>query len=1019
MSRIINISRFRIAVNGEANVIDLGCRLRRSLLEDIPGLAVTAVRIDGVAHEFQPVPGARETALDIIMNIKKLRVRSAADSVRCTLDCARAIVTAADLELDNGEVVDAGLHIAHLSPGARLRLEVMLEKDTGRGVSSRAPNGFIPVDASFSPVKRVGVSTCADFLEITVETDGSVTPESALADAMRSLGESHSYEVLTVPERVTPHVEIGPEFSRDPFCGMEPPSGLELAKRSYERFLSEGLARLMDSLFPLVSRRLDPYDDMASRRRHTTRERRIDLLGFRLNYPDVTPEQCIDQGISYQADLLLNVRVMRNDKDLVFSADHPQALSGEEINLGPIPLMTDSGLFVINGARRAAIMVMQEDGRVLGAGELLEMQLSALISQMKPVLEDRMNLRGWLSADILHVLPFSATIQDLMTSSNWSQYLDETNPLASLTHKTRISALGLVGEEADEQLRLLHNSHFGRYCYLQTPEGPNIGLILSTCVYTRLDADGNVLTPYYRVEDGKVGDVVYLTAEQEAGIKIADFSAIDSDGRLTGEDVLVRLGPDIIRVSSDEVDMVAVSPVQSLSVSAGLIPFLGHDDPNRALMAANMQRQALPLIRSEQPLVKSGLERLAARDCGEMVTAKRAGRVVEATAERVIVRTPSGDDVYPLSVYRRTNQDSCFHHIAVVTAGESVEEGQLLAEAPGTRGGEIALGRNVLVAYMPFKGLNFEDAICASDELLSEDTFTSVRLCKLHADTAGADVWVAPVGARLNPGDVLVQESSGRRRDLLRVPPYNPVVVVDVRRSGEAVVITLAELSRIQPGDKFSARAGNKGVIARVLPRSQMPYMEDGTPIQMVLNTVGVVSRLNPGQILETHYGMLARALGVQFTIPPFMSPPHDLLRVKLAEAGLSETGMVTLYDGMTGRKFESPVTVGWQYIYKLAHTVDDKIRAVSTTFPSAITHQPVYGGQRLGFREMWALEAYNASSTLQEFLTIKSDDLRGRERAALALLSGEDVEPAGEGESLRLLANYLRGLGIDVEEVR
>ena len=993
----------------------LGVKLRRAILTDISGLAATAVRIEGVSHEFQALPGAREDVLDLILNLKSVRLAYSKDKVTAPLKSQGPQVTAGELNSSGARVANPDLVLANLSAGASLKMEVVFERGTGVRETTQVPDGFLPIDACFCPVTRVAVKPSADSLDITVETDGSLTPAVALSEAMQLVGDTRDYENLPLAEPApAPEVRVPPEFNRDPFAGTAPPHLLQVTTESYKWFLDAGIPKLLETLFPLKSQADSSEGSPANR---------LDLLDHKLKMPSQSPDQCRTAGETYAARLIVRVRLSRNIGEPEFSYRKP-VVTEQEVDMGAIPLMTDDGSFIIRGAHKTCILPIDRDLKVQRVGDLVYRELADLVSRMKPVLAERMAVGGSDSlrpTDVLKLIPFTAVANDLFLSAPWCQYTDETNPLAAVTHARRVSFKG-IPDDAVEDIRQISCKQYGRLGYLETPEGPNIGLIQSLCNYTKVGEHGELLVPYKKVSKGKISaKIEYLSPEQEASLTIADASEVGADGKFVADRVIVREGDDIRRVPVDEVDYVSVSTIQGISASASLTPFLGSDDPNRALMGANMQRQAVPLVKTEQPLVKSGSEARVARESGLMVLAKRRGTVVEATGERIVVLAGKGKDVYELDKFRRTNQACCANQKPIVSAGQEVTEGQPLADTASTYGGELALGRNVLVAYMPFRGYTLEDAICISDELVGAEAFTSVHLHQFETNTSDQEAWAVPVGARVNPGDVLVQESSGRRRTLLTASLRNPGVVVACMRSEGRIGVVIAEKRGVKIGDKFSARHGNKGVVAKVLPRSEMPHMEDGTPVQMVLNTMGVISRLNMGQILETHCGALANALGTSLTIPPFQNPPLELLKKTLAQAGLGETGMFTLYDGSTGRPFESPVTVGYLYMLKLNHMVDDKIHAVATGVPSLLTGQPTapLRANMLGFLEMWALQAYNASATLQESLTIKCDDAEGREKAALALLAGETVEPAGEGQSLKLLERALMGLGISVEEER
>ena len=728
--------------------------------------------------------------------------------------------------------------------------------------------------------------------------------------------------------------------------------------------------------------------------------------------------------------------------------------------------------------------------RLRSVGELLQNQFRIGLSRMERVVRERMTIQDVevITPQVLiNIRPVVAAIKEFFGSSQLSQFMDQTNPLAELTHKRRLSALGPGGlsrERAGFEVRDVHHSHYGRICPIETPEGPNIGLIGSLGTYGRINEFGFIETPYRKVnkEKGAVTEeIVYLTADEEDKYVIAQANApLDDEGHFIRDRVNARHGPEILVVSTDKVDYMDVSPKQVVSVATALIPFLEHDDANRALMGANMQRQAVPLLRTEAPLVGTGMEWRTAADSGIVVLARNSGVVEKVTGNSVVVRTDSGTrDAYSLLKFERSNQGTCINQKPIVKAGGRVEAGDVIADGPSTDQGELALGRNVLVAFMPWEGYNYEDAILISDKLVKEDVFTSIHIEEYECDArdtklgpeeitrdipnVGEDVLkdldergIIRVGAEVRPGDILVGkvtpkgeteltaeerllraifgEKAREVRDTsLRVPHGESGKVVDVkvfsRDNGDELApgvnqlvrVYVAQKRKISEGDKMAGRHGNKGVISRILPEEDMPFLPDGTPVEIVLNPLGVPSRMNIGQVLECHLGWAAKALGIHVATPVFDGAGEKDIVEMLGKSGLPENGKTFLRDGRTGRTFDHEITVGYVYMLKLAHLVDDKIHARSTGPYSLVTQQPLggkaqFGGQRFGEMEVWALEAYGSSYTLQEILTVKSDDVIGRVKTYEAIVKGENVPEPGVPESFKVLIKELQSLGLDVK---
>ncbi len=860
--------------------------------------------------------------------------------------------------------------------------------------------------------------------------------------------------------------------------------------------------------------------------------------------------------------------------------------------------------------------------RVRSVGELLENQFRLGLVRMERSIKERMNLLDMetvLPHDLINAKPVVAAIKEFFSSSQLSQFMDQTNPLAEITHKRRLSALGpggLTRERAGFEVRDVHPSHYSRICPIETPEGPNIGLITSLATYARINDFGFIEAPYRRVRKAKAtDDIEYLSAiDGEKYVVAQANSRLDGSGRLASENITARFSGDFITATPDKVEYMDVSPKQVVSVATALIPFLEHDDANRALMGSNMQRQAVPLIKSEAPLVGTGMEAVVARDSGYVVQAVRAGVVESVDARKIVVRADSSKksegrrgrdvdlDVYDLVKFQRSNQNTCITQTPVVRIGQPVKRGQVLADGPAIDHGELALGKNVLVAFMPWGGYNFEDAILISERLVKDDTYTSIHIeefeveardTKLGKEDITRDIpnigeealrnldesGIIRIGAEVKPGDILVGkvtpkgetqltpeekllraifgEKAGDVKDTsLQVPPGVEGIVVDVKifsrkgldkdertksienedsiklqrdlqdelriieaeknkkirklllgkvvgrdlmdpetgdvilkKKGKLTAEILKRLSdenvrhivladpdeqkeleaierrakeqaeilqtmydekvgrlkrgdelppgviklvkvyiamkrRVSVGDKMAGRHGNKGVVSRILPEEDMPYLPDGTPVEIVLNPLGVPSRMNVGQILETHLGWAAKALGLHVSTAVFDGASESEIKELLKKATLPSSGQTTLYDGRTGDPFETPVTVGHMYMMKLHHLVDDKIHARSIGPYSLVTQQPLggkaqFGGQRLGEMEVWALQAYGASSTLQEFLTVKSDDVPGRSRMYEAIVKGEPFLEPGLPESFNVLVKELQSLGLDVELIK
>ncbi len=728
--------------------------------------------------------------------------------------------------------------------------------------------------------------------------------------------------------------------------------------------------------------------------------------------------------------------------------------------------------------------------RLRSVGELLQNQFRIGLARMERVVRERMTIQDIDAVTpqaLINIRPVAAAIKEFFGSSQLSQFMDQTNPLAELTHKRRLSALGPGGlsrDRASFEVRDVHHSHYGRMCPIETPEGPNIGLIGSLSTYARINDYGFIEAPYRKVdkEHGRVTDQTdYMTADVEDIYMVAEANEpLDKDGYFINKRVGCRFLDQILEVDRNKVDYMDVSPKQLVSVATAMIPFLENDDANRALMGSNMQRQAVPLIKPQAPLIGTGIEYRAAKDSGVCIVAKNSGVVEKVTASEIVVRNTKGQkDQYKLLKYKRSNQGTCINQRPIVKKGEKVTEGDILADGPSTDNGEIALGKNVLIGFMTWEGYNYEDAILISEELVRDDVYTSIHIeeyesesrdTKLGPEEITRDIpnvgedslkdlderGIIRIGAEVRSGDILVGkvtpkgeteltaeerllraifgEKAREVRDTsLRVPHGESGIIVDVkvftRENGDElppgvnqlVRVYIAQKRKISVGDKMAGRHGNKGVISRILPMEDMPFLPDGTPLQIVLNPLGVPSRMNIGQVLEVHLGYAAKVLGWKIATPVFDGAGEEDIFETLEKAGLPKDGKTVLYDGRTGEPFDNRVTVGYMYYLKLAHLVDDKIHARSTGPYSLVTQQPLggkaqFGGQRFGEMEVWALAAYGAAYSLQEVLTVKSDDVVGRVKTYEAIVKGENVPEPGIPESFKVLMKELQSLALDVK---
>ncbi|MDX2084920.1 MAG: DNA-directed RNA polymerase subunit beta [Candidatus Melainabacteria bacterium] len=738
--------------------------------------------------------------------------------------------------------------------------------------------------------------------------------------------------------------------------------------------------------------------------------------------------------------------------------------------------------------------------RIRAVGELLQNQFRVGLTRLERIVKERMTLQDvetLTPSNLLNPKPLLAAIREFYGSSQLSQFMDQTNPLAELTHKRRLSALGpggLTRERAGFAVRDIHPSHYGRICPVETPEGPNAGLIGSLSTYARVNDYGFLETPYFVVRNGQVTEEIdFLSADEEDRYRVAPGDVRrDENGYLVGHQIPCRYRSEFAIAEPVDVDYVGVSPLQIVSVGTALIPFLEHDDANRALMGANMQRQAVPLIRTDRPCVGTGLEKRAAQDSGMVITASVAGVVTKVTGEFVDIRNAEDGKLvrHQLIKYLRSNQDTCMNHRPIIQEGVEVQVGDVIADGASTKQGELALGRNVLVAFMPWEGYNYEDAILISDRLVRDDVFTSIHIEKLEIDArttklgpeeitreipnVGEDALrnlddrgIVRIGARVYADDILVgkitpkgesehppeekllraifaEKARDVRDNSLRVPHGEGGRVVDVkvfdREKGDelppgantVVRVYVAQKRKISVGDKIAGRHGNKGIISRIMPSEDMPFLPDGTPVDIILNPLGVPSRMNVGQTYETLLGLASYLTGNIYEVPPFDEMFEEEASNKAVHAEVKRAieasgknwilpnGKAILHDGRTGDPFDNPVSIGYMLLMKLVHLVDDKIHARSTGPYSLVTQQPLggkaqFGGQRFGEMEVWALEAYGAAYTLQEMLTIKSDDVTGRSRAYEAIVKGENLNRPGIPESFKVLVRELQSIGLDI----
>jgi DNA-directed RNA polymerase subunit beta len=824
-------------------------------------------------------------------------------------------------------------------------------------------------------------------------------------------------------------------------------------------------------------------------------EREEDRLGERLLMPQ---EGVLDEEIAVQSIKIIDPNDPEGERELTVIGNGMVDRSYKHITPADIIASVSYFFNLLHRVGHTDDIDHLGNRRLRSVGELLQNQFRIGLSRMERVVRERMSIQDTSSVtpqQLINIRPVIASIKEFFGSSQLSQFMDQTNPLAELTHKRRLSALGpggLTRERAGFEVRDVHYSHYGRMCPIETPEGPNIGLINSLSSYARVNEFGFIETPYRRVdpETNAVTDQIdYLTADEEDNYVVAQANAVlAEDGRFAEEEVFVRFRGENEMVTPDKIDYMDVSPKQVVSAATACIPFLENDDSNRALMGANMQRQAVPLLEPRAPIVGTGMEYMNGKDSGAAVLARHEGIVEIVEAKRVVVRRVSevdgkevkGDtDEYNLQKFIRSNAGTCINQRPIVSEGDRVTKGEVLADGPSMEKGELALGQNALVAFMTWEGYNYEDAIIMSERLVKDDVYTSIHIEEYESESrdtklgpeeitrdipnVGEDALknldeqgIVRIGAEVKDGDILVgkvtpkgvTELSAEERLLhaifgekarevrdtsLRVPHGAGGIVLDVkifnREDGDElspgvnqlVRVYIVQKRKINEGDKMAGRHGNKGVISKILPEEDMPFLPDGTPIDIMLNPLGVPSRMNIGQVFELHLGMAARNLGIHVATPVFDGASEDDVYETLEEAGLARDAKMVLYDGRTGEPFDNRISVGVMYMLKLSHMVDDKLHARSTGPYSLVTQQPLggkaqFGGQRFGEMEVWALEAYGAAYTLQEILTVKSDDTVGRVRAYESIVKGDNIPQAGVPESFKVLIKELQSLGMDVK---
>ena len=966
-------------------------------------------------------------------------------------------------------------------------------------------------------IRALGLSSNTDILEFfgyderikaTLEKDTTINTEQALIEVYKRLrpGEPPTLETaqahldgLFFDPRRYDLSRVGRYKYNKKLCISSRLEGFKVTQPVISELTGEILADAGEMITPELAYRIEQegvtvaYVDSEGKEVKVYSNGMVDIGEY---VPMFTEDELEEIGINEKVRFTVLQEILNkcgDDKDAL-----REEMANRADDLIPKHIIIDDIMASINYLNCIACGVGVTDDidhlgnrRIRSVGELLQNQFRIGFSRMERVVKERMTLQTQepdkvTPAALINIRPVMAAIKEFFGSSPLSQFMDQTNPLSELTHKRRLSALGPGGLSRDRagfEVRDVHYSHYGRMCPIETPEGPNIGLISYLATFAKINKYGFIEAPFRKIdkETGVVlNEVEYMTADVEDNYIVAQANEpLDENGRFVNSKVTARFRDEFLEVNASDADYMDVSPKMLVSVATAMIPFLENDDANRALMGSNMQKQAVPLLKTDSPIVGTGMEYKAAVDSGTVILAKRAGTVVKVDAQKIEIAVKGGDvDTYELIKFMRSNQDTCINQRPIVSEGEEVTEGQVIADGPATSNGEISLGKNALIGFMTWEGYNYEDAVLINEKLVRDDVYTSVHIeefeieardTKLGAEEITRDIpnvgedalanldenGIIRVGAEVHSGDILVGkvtpkgeteltaeerllraifgEKAREVRDTsLKVPHGEYGIVVDVEvftreNSDElspgvnkVVRCYIAQKRKLSVGDKMAGRHGNKGVVSRILPQEDMPFLDDGTPLDIVLNPLGVPSRMNIGQVLEVHLGFAFRKLGQKIATPVFDGAHESDIRDALREAGYREDGKSILTDGRTGLKFDNPVTVGIMYYLKLHHLVDDKIHARSTGPYSLVTQQPLggkaqFGGQRFGEMEVWALEAYGAAYTLQEILTVKSDDLVGRVKTYESIVKGQNIPKPGVPESFKVLVKELQALALDI----
>ena len=1030
----------------------LAVALRRALFTSVEAAAVSKVQVKDAAHEFSVLPGMTEDVLEMILNLSKVRFRSQG-SGPTTFEVNKrgpGTVTASDVTTHGEvEIVNPDHEIATLGPDGWLVLSGEICRGTGyQEAAPDAPPGTIHLSCNFTSVRKAACTVESDKIVVSLATDGRVEPRQALSEALAAAESEH----LPVEELEAAHTMPVPEPSTKDYTKTRSrtpvPRLTGMHRTAFDRFIDEELIAALGEIFPIAA-----SDGSAE----------LDLLSARTEPPSASADECIDRKGTLAGRLLVNLALRRAEGN---------AAEEQEVCLGEIPWLSERETFVVDGCERVIIAAFQigPDEQDKGLVHYPLRFLRSLTDPLQSSLPQAQLLIGELLAhsgsdgfdlsSLADLLPIGKILMDSLRRHACAQAPEETNPLDVLTHLRRTTCLGpgnIDRHHAGYGIRCLDPFHFGRLCYVETPEGPNIGLISSLAVHTDVAGDGMVRTPYLKVERGKVTEEIeWLSTTDERDVLIASSDVqLDANGVLACDRIQARRNGAIVTASADEIRYVDVSPDQGLGASASLIPFLAHDDANRALMGSNMQRQAVPLLWGDAPIVCSGNEEHVPTAGYASIVASRPGIVTSASADSLQVSPEREDttnaqtDEYRLRKFRRTSERTCFNQRLLVREGQQVAAGQPLAESSSCDDGRLALGKNLLVAYLPWEGYNFEDAVVVSDRLVKEDVLSSLhienhaieiregeRLARpANASNALDGRGIVRVGAHVKTGDVLVRKLGPDGDDHPLTVPWNAGgrvlrVTHRARAAGDSlpdgvlatVDVEIVQWRRAQIGDKMSNRHGAKGIIGAIVPEEDMPYLPDGTPVDVLLNPLGVPSRMNLGQVLETHLGWAAAKLNRRVVSPPFFGATVEDIEAALVEAGLPRSGTTMLCDGRNGRPFDNEITVGYLYMMKLDHLVADKVHGRATGPYSLETQQPTggrsrAGGQRFGEMEIWAAEAHGAGHFLHEMLTVKSDDVPGRAALAEALAQGHaNVAAIGPPHSLKTLLARLKGVGFDVD---